>query len=126
SKNIDYFLNRSTDHGVTWTLNGSAGGIIVANADSTQPTPKFCTVNALLGGVEHITVDPKTHDLLYVYGARDAATGNNRLALKRIHNNPDGTVTVGPAVFVTGQVQAAIPQVAAKKDGTIGVFYYTC
>ena len=52
-KNIDYMLNRSTDGGATWTLNGMAGGIIVANADSTQPTPKFGTVNALLGGVDH-------------------------------------------------------------------------
>src|SRR6185436_13094549 len=38
-KNIDFMLNRSTDGGATWTLNGMAGGIIVANADSTQPTP---------------------------------------------------------------------------------------
>ena len=52
-KNIDFMLNRSTDGGATWTLNGMAGGIIVANADSTQPTPKFGTVNALLGGVDH-------------------------------------------------------------------------
>ncbi len=49
SKNIDYMLNRSTDGGTTWPLNGMVGGIIVANADSTQPTPKFGTVNALLG-----------------------------------------------------------------------------
>ena len=49
-------LNRSTDGGATWTLNGMAGGIIVANADSTQPTPKFGTVNALLGGVDHAAV----------------------------------------------------------------------
>ena len=39
SKNIDYMLNRCTDGGTTWTLNGMVGGIIVANADSTQPTP---------------------------------------------------------------------------------------
>ena len=56
SVNVNYRLNRSTDGGKTWTLNGSAGGIVVANADSTQPQPKFCTVNALLGGVDHGTV----------------------------------------------------------------------
>src|SRR5262245_14979017 len=56
SKNIDYMLNRSTDGGTTWTLNGMADGIIVANADSTQPTPKFGTVNALLGGMDHASV----------------------------------------------------------------------
>jgi len=39
SQTIDFMLNRSTDGGATWTLNGMPGGIIVANADSTQPTP---------------------------------------------------------------------------------------
>ena len=53
SKNMDYMLNRTTDSGATWGLNGNAFGIIVANADSTQPQPKFGTVNALLGGVHH-------------------------------------------------------------------------
>jgi len=68
SQNIDYMLNRSTDGGATWTLNGMAGGIIVANADSTQPQPKFGTVNALLGGVDHAAVHPNIGDIYYVYG----------------------------------------------------------
>lgn len=76
SKNINYMLNRSTDGGKTWTLNGSGTGIVVANADSTQPQPKFCTVNALLGGVDHAAVDPKSGAVVYVYGTRDALTGN--------------------------------------------------
>ena len=65
SKNIDYMLNRSTDGGATWILNGMIGGIVVANADSTQPTPKFGTVNALLGGVDHAAVDPNNGDVYY-------------------------------------------------------------
>jgi hypothetical protein len=126
-KNIDYMLNRSTDGGATWTLNGSASGIIVANADSTQPTPKFGTVNALLGGVDHAAVDPNTGDIYYVYGNRDSGTGNNRLAIRRIVSNGPaaGDVTVGPERFVNGQVQSAIPSVAVTNDGTVGVFYYT-
>ena len=36
-KTIQYFLNRTTDQGSTWSLNGNAGGIVVATADSTQP-----------------------------------------------------------------------------------------
>ena len=40
----------------------------------TQPTPKFGTVNALLGGVHHAGVDPNTGDLYYAYGNRDAVT----------------------------------------------------
>jgi hypothetical protein len=102
-----------------------AGGIIVANADSTQPIPKFGTVNALLGGVDHAAVDPNTGDVYYVYGNRDAATGNDRLAIRRIQDNGGGGVTVGPENFVTGQVEAAIPSVAVLSNGTVGVFYYT-
>ncbi len=125
SKNIDYMLNRSTDGGATWTLNRMAGGIIVANGDSTQPTPKFGTVNALLGGVDHAAVDPNNGDVYYVYGNRGAGTGNNRLAIRRIQDNGAGGVTVGPEHFVTGQVDAAIPAVAVTSDGTVGVFFYT-
>ena len=125
SKNIDYMLNRSTDGGATWSLNGMAGGIVVANGDSTQPTPKFGTVNALLGGVDHAAVDPNNGDVYYVYGNRDAGTGNNRLAIRRIQDNGGGGVTVGPENFVTGQVEAAIPSVAVASNGIVGVFYYT-
>jgi len=130
-KNINYMLNRSTDGGATWILNAMPGGIIVANADSTQPTPKFGTVNALLGGVDHAAVDPNTGDVYYVYGNRDAATTNNRLAIRRIFDNGGGGVTVGPENFVTGQVEAAIPSVAVAvasnglSHGIVGVFYYT-
>jgi hypothetical protein len=124
SQNIDYMLNRSTDGGVTWGLNGVPTGIVVANADSTQPTPKFGTVNALLGGVLHGAVDPNSGDLYYVYGNRDPSTGSNRLAIRRIIN---GRV-VGPEHFVTAQVglvQAAIPSVAVAQNGAVGVFFYT-
>jgi hypothetical protein len=124
-KTINYMLNRSTDGGATWTLNGSPGGIIVATANSTQPTPKFGTVNALLGGVDHAAVDPNTGDIYYVYGNRDAGTGNNRLAIRRIVSDGAGGVVVGAERFVNGQVQSAIPSVAVTDDGTVGVFYYS-
>lgn len=124
SQNINYMLNRSTDGGQTWTLNGNANGIIVGNGDSTQPYPKFGTVNALLGGADHAAVDPATGDVYYVYGSRDAATNNNRLAIRRITGG-NGVVTVGPEVFVNGQVESAIPSVAVNSDGVVGVFYYT-
>ncbi len=123
SKNINYRLNRSTNGGATWTLNGSPGGIIVANADSTQPQPKFGRVNALLGGVDHAAVDPNTGDLYYVYGNRDAMTGNNRLSIVRIQGDGMGGVTVGTPHFVTGQVQAALPSVAVASNGRVGVLY---
>lgn len=125
AKTIDYMLNRTTDGGQTWTLNGSGTGIIVATADSTQPRPKFGTVNALLGGVLHAAVDSRTGDLYYVYGNRDGGTGNDRLAIRRLQGNGSGGVNIGAENFVTGQVVAAIPSIAVASDGTVGVFYYT-
>ena len=126
SQNINYMLNRSIDGGLTWTLNGSPTGVIVANANSTQPTPKFCTVNALLGGVDHAAVDPQTGDVVYVYGTLDA-TGINQLAMRRLTDNGAGGLSIGPPVpITTGPVNAAIPSVAITANGTIGVFYYTC
>jgi hypothetical protein len=133
--NISYRLNRSTDGGQTWTLNGNGGGIAVATGDSTQACPsgcgtgctnntfKFGTVNALLGGVLHAAVDPTNSDVYYVYGNRDAATNNNRLAIRRLTSNGMGGLNIGAEVFVTGQVQAALPSVAVASDGTVGVLY---
>jgi hypothetical protein len=126
SQNINYMLNRSIDGGVTWILNGNPTGIIVANANSTQPTPKFCTVNALLGGVDHAAVDPQTGDVVYVYGTLDAS-GINQLAMKRGTTTSMDTIIFGPEIRITaGPVNAAIPSVAVAENGTIGVFYYTC
>jgi hypothetical protein len=135
--NISYRLNRSTDGGQNWTLNGNGGGIQVATGDSTQActTPngcgnactsnpfKFGTVNALLGGVLHAAVDPTNSDVYYVYGNRDSGTNNNRIAIRRLTANGGGGLNVGAEVFVTGQVQAALPSVAVTTDGTVGVLY---
>jgi len=139
SYNIKYFLNRSTDGGQTWSLNGNSGGIQVANADSKQGinpgatfsmgnctsnnTYKFGTVNALLGGVDHAAVDPSNGDVYYVFGNRDSGTGNNRLSIIRLTDNGSGGLNVGSPTFVTGQVQAALPSVAVTSNGVVGVLY---
>jgi hypothetical protein len=128
-KTIQYMLNRSTDQGTTWTLNGSGTGTLVATANSTQGSfpngVKFGGVNALLGGVLHAAVDPANGDLYYVYGNRDAA-GNNRLAIRRMTDNGAGGVNIGAENFVVGgTVQAALPSVAVNNKGVVGVFYYT-
>ncbi len=97
----------------------------MANGDSTQPTPKFGTVNALLGGVDHAAVDPVTGDVYVVYGDRDAETGNNRLSIVRLSDNGAGGLAIGGSFLVTDQVQAALPSVAVASDGTVGVLYDT-
>lgn len=124
SKDMDYMLNRSTDGGATWPLGGGSG-TLAAIGDSTQATPKFGTVNALLGGVHHATVDPTTGDLYYVFGNRDSGTNKDRLSIRKISSDGGGGLVFGDVHFVTGQVEAAIPQVAVLDNGTVGVFYYT-
>ena len=76
------------------------------------------------GGVDHAAVDPQTGDVVYVYGNRDPTTGNNRLAMRRLTDDGAGGLVIGPEIFISGQVQAAIPAVAVTDEGTIGVFYY--
>jgi hypothetical protein len=125
-KTIQFILNRSEDQGTTWTLNGSPTGVVVATANTTQPQPKFGTVNALLGGIDHAAVDPETGDVYVVYGNQDAS-GNNRIAIRRLSDNGAGGLNIGPENFVvTGTVDAALPSVAVTQQGSaVGVFYYT-
>jgi hypothetical protein len=122
--NVTYMLNRSTDGGQTWSLNGNSGGIGVATADTTQPTPKFGTVNALLGGVDHAAVDPVNGDVYVAYGARDGS-GFNHIDLARLQNDGSGNLNVTNTADVTGQVQAALPSVAVASNGVVGVLYDT-
>jgi hypothetical protein len=122
-KTISYMLNRSTDQGSTWSLNSSSTGISVASAQSHQPTPKFGTVNALLGGIDHAAVDPSTGDLYYVYGYLDAGNNNN-LQIVRVFDNGMGGVTVGSPNNVTSGNTCAIPSVAVTSHSTVGVFFY--
>jgi hypothetical protein len=127
TKTISYMLNRSTDQGSTWSLNGSATGIAVASATSLQPTPKFGTVNALLGGIDHAAVDPSSGDLYYVYGYGLVGnkTVNNNLAIRRVFDDGSGGVNVGPQSIITSAPGGcAIPSVAVTSHGAVGVFYY--
>jgi len=124
-KTIDFHLNRSTDGGKTWGLNGNPAGIFLVETQSTQPQPKFGTVNALLGGVDHIAVDPNNSDVYVVYGNRDSNTGNNRLSIARLTADGHGGLKWVSSAFVSPQADAALPSVAIAKNshGTIGVLY---
>ena len=125
SKSINYMLNRSTNGGTTWTLNGSSTGWQVANADSDQPTAKFGSTNALLGGVDHLAVDSNTGEVYVAYGNRDPATNNNRISVARLQDDGSGNMIVANTSFLTGQVQAALPSLAVANNGTIGALYDT-
>jgi len=125
-KTVAYMLNRSIDGGKTWGLNGSASGIAVETANSFQaPGFKFGTVNALLGGIDHVAVDPTTGDVYVVYGKHRPGPGSNQIFIRRLVANGGGGLTVMPATVVTTAVSAALPSVAVTSDGTVGVLYDT-
>ena len=121
-KTMAYMLNRSTDGGHTWSVNGNSMGVTIATADSTQPTPKFGTVNALLGGVDHVAVDPRNGAAYYVV-RHPERRGVDRMAIRRLTFS-GGNVTIGNEVIVT-QLTSALPQVAVDRNGTVGVFFYS-
>jgi len=115
-------LNRSTDGGHTWALNGNPLGAVIATALSTQPWPKFAGVNALLGGVDHAAVDPRNGAVYYAYGNQNAS-GVDRIAIRRLTFS-GGNVVIGAETIVS-TVESAIPQVAVDTNGTVGVFFYS-
>ena len=124
-KTIDFYLNRSTDGGKTWSLNGNSTGLFMVETQSTQPTPKFGTVNALLGGIDHVTVDPNNGDVYVVYGDKDLSTGIDRLSIGHLTANGSGGLKWVANYYVVGQAETALPSVAIANNskGTIGVLY---
>ncbi|MGW1806419.1 sialidase family protein [Streptomyces sp. NPDC002078] len=127
-KNVTYKLNRSTDGGATWTLNGNPDGLTVDTVPSFQWSAgapyKFGGVNALIGGVDHAAVDPSNGDVYVVYGEATGG-GPNRIKIRRLTDNGSGGLTVGPAHDVSTSTNAALPSVAVLSDGTVGVLYDT-
>ncbi len=121
-KTMNYMMNRSTDGGHTWSLNGNSLGTIIATANTTQPWPKFGGVNALLGGVDHAAVDPRNGAVYYVYG-NASASGVDRIAIRRVTFSA-GNAVIGPETIVS-TVESALPQVAVDSNGTVGVYYYS-
>jgi hypothetical protein len=124
-KTVDYYLNRSTDGGRTWSLNGFSTGWFLVETQSTQPTPKFGTVNALLGGILHVAVDPNNGDVYVVYGNKDISTGIDRLSIAHLTSDGSGGLKWVDSHFVVGQAETALPSVAIANNskGTIGVLY---
>jgi hypothetical protein len=123
-KSVTYKLNRSTDGGATWTLNGNANGLTVDTVNSDQaPGFKFGGVNALLGGVDHVAVDPSNGDVYVVYG--QDVSGGNQIKIRRLTPNGSGGLNVGSASNVSTSTNAALPSVAVTSNGTVGVLYDT-
>ncbi|MDX6646891.1 MAG: hypothetical protein QOK40_2618, partial [Miltoncostaeaceae bacterium] len=125
-KQVTYMLNRSVDGGKTWGLNGQPDGIAL----HAIPVPsqqgigyKFGGVNAILGGVDALGIDPVRGDVYVVYGADAGGKGGNQLFIVRVSDDGTGRVTVGPAAAVGAAPLAALPAVAVTTGGTVGVLY---
>ncbi len=130
--NVTLHINRSTDSGQNWTLNGSASGITKNTGDQDEGDFKFGAVNALLGGVEHIAVNPTNHDVWVVYGTDGDKTGaqRNRIFVTRYTDaNAAGGGNLTEAAGFPKQVgtstDAALPSVAVTSDGVVGILYTT-
>jgi hypothetical protein len=122
SVHILYGLNRSTDAGDTWTLNDSSTGMLVAEANSDQPRPKFGGVNALLGGVDSVAVDQSNGDVYVAYGTIDPNTGYNRIKVAHLVSDGSGGLTVASRKYLPGQYESALPSIAVA-NGTVGVLF---
>jgi len=125
-KQVTYMLNRSTDGGKTWGINGQTDGIAL----NLTPVPsqqglgyKFGGVNAILGGVDSLGIDPVRGDVFVVYGNDAAGSGGNQLFIRRVSDDGTGRMTVGPASPVGTAPAAALPAVAVTTGGTVGVLY---
>lgn len=124
-KGIGYKLNRSLDAGATWGLNGSGTGITVASGTTVQPTPKFGTVNALLGGIDHAAVDPTTSNVYVVFGGANGSPSQGIFIRQITFDGATPTNAILGAVHQVspGGVEAALPSVAVAPNGTVGVLY---
>lgn len=126
-KIVTYQLNRSVDGGRTWSLNGNPNGIPIATTLSEQaPYYKFCNANALLGGVDALSVDPRNGDVYVAYGNDRSDGVGNEIYVKRVTAGAGGVVHVGPPKRVPGATNAALPSVAVTAKGEVGVLFDTC
>jgi hypothetical protein len=129
AKLLTYLINVSTDGGQTWSVANSdhvSGAKIIADSVySFQGNgSKVGGVNALLGGVDAITVD-KTGAAWVVYGARATQTSHDQLFLVKITYSA-GSLTVGtPVTLSASTVDSYLPAVAVLPNGEVGVLFLT-
>jgi hypothetical protein len=128
-KQLTYLINVSTDGGQTWSVANSdhvsGAKIIAADVFNFQGNgSKVGGVNALLGGVDSITVD-KNGAAWVVYGARATQTSHDQLFLVKITYSA-GSLTVGTPVTVSASnVDSYLPAVAVLPNGEVGVLFLT-
>jgi hypothetical protein len=144
---IKYMLNASLDFGKSWRLSGDltvdggtcridktnnrTTGCVIASVESRQGSIKdfkFGEVNALMGGVDAIAVDPTDGDIYIVYGKRVAdtdGTTRDHLFIGLFHMTNDQLTRLGTDADITPGKVAALPAVAVAQNQTVAVLYDT-
>jgi hypothetical protein len=128
-KQLTYLLSVSTDGGQTWSVansdHPSGAKIIAADVLSFQGNgSKIGNVNALLGGVDALTVD-KNGTVWVVYGSRPTLTGNDQLYLVPVTYS-NGSLNVGTRRTLTSSTLSNyLPSVAVLPNGEVGVLFLT-
>jgi hypothetical protein len=122
SMHVDLRLDRSTDGGRTWSLRGSPDGVALLTIDNYQGLNyKLGGVNASIGGVHSLAVDPRSGALYLVYGVRDPAISGNGLRLVRITDDGAGGITMSAPRVVPTPGPTSLPALAVSSNGTVGI-----
>jgi hypothetical protein len=127
-KQLTYLISASTDGGATWSVansdHPSGAKIIAANVLSFQGyDSKVGGVNALLGGVTAIGVDPASGTAWVVYGTRATVTSHDNLYLVPVTYGA-GSLLVGTARRISpAPFDSYLPSVAVLPNGEVGVLY---
>jgi hypothetical protein len=129
-KELTYLINASSDGGQTWSVansdHPSGAKIVAANVLSFQGNgSKVGGVNALLGGITAINVDPATGTAWVVFGRRLTATSRDLLYLVPVTSS-GGSLLVGTARLISpGNLNSYLPAVAVLPNGEVGVLFLT-
>jgi hypothetical protein len=128
-KQLTYLINVSTDGGQTWFVansdHPSGAKIIAQNVYSFQGNgSKVGGVNALLGGVDAITVD-KNGAAWVVYGARATLTSHDQLFLVKVTYNAGDLTVSAPLAISSSTLDSYLPAVAVLPNGEVGVLFLT-
>ena len=132
--NVTYYLNRSSDGGVTWAFNGSSavGGIVITSGVSTQlcNTPPcnqasnnwFAGVNDLRGNITAIAPDSTGVHVYALIGKQDNQ-GTDRIYLEAFQAVGNNLVPTHETVISPAGQRAALPAITVKADGSVVMMY---
>ena len=129
-KQLVYLVTASFDGGQTFAIGNSnhASGArtVTGTVFSFQGNgAKIGGVNALLGGIDAITVDSVTGNAWIVYGARSTQIGIDRLFLVPV-TKTGSSLTVGtPRAISPATTGSYLPSVAVLPNGEVGVLFIT-